>query len=83
MRMKLVILAVLVGAAFGGVSAIPVYADGENCTGCCAVTTDCGSPTAWRCCLPKSGEAPCGTSQGYACPNYCFESTSCSPIIPE
>lgn len=76
-RARLLILAFVVGAIGGGWKAIPVYAAAETCDGCCFITFECGSPFLWRCCLPKSGEAPCGPAN---CPNYCLEQTTCGRL---
>jgi hypothetical protein len=55
----------------------PVRAEGDECSsppGCCAVTTNCGSPFQWRCCEPVGSEAPCDNEP---CPNYCIQGTGC------
>jgi hypothetical protein len=64
--------ALVLGLVYGGLSMVPLAAlEGPGCDpGCCQYTVDCGSPTAYMCCLPKDGEAPC--SQASA--NYCCES---------
>jgi hypothetical protein len=68
-------MAMVVGLIAGGWTERPVSADDLDCTGCCATTQDCGGPNGHRCCLPKSGEAPCCPDPN---PNYCFDSNSCS-----
>jgi hypothetical protein len=59
------------GLLIGGWTVMPVHAEGtlQACEGCCDVTTDCGPPSQYRCCLPMTGEANCGPQ---TCPNYCL-----------
>ena len=55
-----------------------VKADDDACfmyPGCCANTSQCGSPAEWRCCLPKAQEAPCADDP---CVDYCYHQTSCT-----
>ncbi len=76
--MKTALLSILFASVMiGGWSAAPQHLTARGmagCTGeeeCCSVTTDCGSPSAWRCCVPQGGEAPCGRT----CKNYCKSSS--------
>ncbi len=69
--------ALALGLFWGAWSMVPIAADEGGCAeGCCGVTTECGSPTSWRCCLPGSGEADCSLEP---CVNYCFNKTNCNP----
>ena len=82
LKVRVVLFALTVGVMAGVYSAQPVAAVGDDVCmssiGCCDVTTTCGSPFEWRCCLPQSGEAPCGDE---TCPNYCNHATNCT-IVP-
>lgn len=74
-RAKVVALSLMLGFVVGvsGTSRIRASAM-QQCDGCCEHTTNCGSPSEYRCCLPKEGEANCGPE---VCPNYCVTGTSC------
>lgn len=67
------LFALSLGLALGLWSTVP--ASGQQyppCpSGCCGWTVDCGSPSQWRCCYPKDGEANC--APGENCGNYCLQ----------
>jgi hypothetical protein len=71
---KIYMIAAIVGSIVGTIRPVLLKADDNCASGCCTYTTDCGSPSSNRCCLPTSGEANCSV----VCPNYCFTGTSCS-----
>ncbi len=73
---RFLVCALVLGLVYGALSMVPLAAlEGAGCpSGCCQYTVDCGLPTAYRCCLPRDGEANCSQD----CANYCYEGTRCS-----
>ena len=78
LKVRVLMFGLAVGTAAGVYSSQPVAAvGGSDCSSaCCTYTSDCGSALEWRCCLPKTGEAPCAPEP---CPTYCIYGTSCNP----